>query len=353
MDRYRAVALFSGGLDSILAARLLQKQGWDVVGLHFFSPFFGHPEDAEHWQTTWDIEIKCVDVTDEYTGLLARGPEFGLGKFLNPCVDCKIFMLKQAKKYMHELGAELIVTGEVLGQRPMSQRRSPLQLIRKRAGVQDVLLRPLSAGMFEPIPAELEGKVDRSRLFSISGRGRKDQLTLARELGVRDIPTPAGGCLLTQAESAKRYLPLFLLADYFPVPNDFRLANIGRQYWSDDLWLCIGRDKADNERLDSVLEERDYCFRLRQFPGPTAIGRPFGPEWPQEMVRSAAAWTSRFAPKARKSLRTVEVEVQRAGESWTINVWPGDCGPAEWQEPQWTQEGKQAVLKRFERQDGL
>ena len=249
MKDQRAVALFSGGLDSILAVRLLQEQGWEVICLHFYSPFFGRPDLADNWRETYGIRLECVDVSHEYTAMLLRGPEFGLGKFLNPCVDCKIFMLRQAKKYMQEFGARLIISGEVLGQRPMSQRRGPLHLIQNRAQVKGILLRPLSAGLLEPTTAEKEGAVDREKLLSVSGRGRKDQLGMAREMGIEDVPTPGGGCLLTQAESAKRYLPLLEVKGYVPQPGDFHLANVGRQFWSGDFWLCVGRDKQDNDPI--------------------------------------------------------------------------------------------------------
>jgi hypothetical protein len=347
MKNYRTVALFSGGLDSILAVRLMQEQGWEVICLHFFSPFFGRPDLADSWRETYGIRLECVDVSHEYVAMLLQGPEFGLGKFLNPCVDCKIFMFKQAKKYMLEFGARLIITGEVLGQRPMSQRRGPLHLIQNRSKVKDILLRPMSAGLLEPTTAEKEGDVDREKLLSVSGRGRKDQLEMAREMGIEDVPTPGGGCLLTQAESAKRYLPLLEIKDHVPEPGDFRLANVGRQFWSGDFWLCIGRDKQDNERLEEIRTDGDYLFFIRQFPGPLGIGRPFGREWPEDMLKSAAAWVCRFAPKARKSLRTVEVEVSRMGVSRIFHVWPEDWGSTDWQEPQWSARKKQAFLERF------
>lgn len=347
MKDQRAVALFSGGLDSILAVRLLQEQGWEVICLHFYSPFFGRPDLADNWRETYGIRLECVDVSHGYTAMLLRGPEFGLGKFLNPCVDCKIFMLRQAKKYMQEFGARLIISGEVLGQRPMSQRRGPLHLIQNRAQVKGILLRPLSAGLLEPTTAEKEGAVDREKLLSVSGRGRKDQLGMAREMGIEDVPTPGGGCLLTQAESAKRYLPLLEVKGYVPQPGDFHLANVGRQFWSGDFWLCIGRDKQDNDRLEEIRADGDYLFFIRQFPGPLGIGRPLGREWPEDVLESAAAWVCRFAPKARKSLRTVEVEVRRMGESRIIHVWPGDAEGTDWKEPQWSGQKKKILLEGF------
>lgn len=346
MNKYRAVALFSGGLDSILAVRIMQMQGWEVVGLHFYSPFFGNPELVDHWRNIHGLEIIKKDVSDEFVAMLLNGPEHGLGKFLNPCVDCKIFMLGLAKKYMLDLQARLIISGEVLGQRPMSQRRDALFLIRNRAGVKDVLLRPLSAGLFDPIPAESFGLVNRERLLSLSGRGRKEQIALAREMNIREIPTPGGGCLLTQAQSARRYLPVLNNGFRTPASGDFLLANVGRQYWADGHWLCVGRDKQDNERLNALKKEGDYIFQLKGFPGPSGIGRPWSGEWERKTIESGASWLSRFAPKARKSLRAVEVEVRQRAEKEIFRVWPGNTGDFNWEEPSWDPDGKKLFVKQ-------
>ncbi len=349
MSKYRAVSLFSGGLDSILAAKIMQEQGWEVIGLHFVSPFFGHPELVRDWEETYGLPIRTVDVSPEYIQMFLQGPAHGLGKFLNPCIDCKIFMLQQARKYMYELDACLVISGEVLGQRPMSQRKNPLFLIRSRADVREILLRPLSAGLLPPTHAEKQGWVDREKLFSISGRGRKDQLALAGKFGIEEIPTPGGGCLLTQEHSAQRYLPLLGNKGIrTPEVRDFYLANRGRQYWSGNYWLSIGRNKEDNEQLFECSTEEDYLFTLKQFPGPLAVGRPMSGKWPMEVVQSAAAFMSSFAPKARKSLRAVEVEIRRGDEVDCLPVWPGDTGAVQWAEPQWDAERKHRFAGRIE-----
>ncbi|MEG2139801.1 MAG: tRNA(5-methylaminomethyl-2-thiouridylate) methyltransferase, partial [Bilophila sp.] len=168
-----AVALFSGGLDSILATRLIQEQGLVVRCLHFVTPFFGKPHLIPHWEEVYGLSIEAVDVSEAYIRLLLERPEHGFGKVLNPCVDCKILMMRTAREIMARLGATFLISGEVLGQRPMSQRRDTLNVIRREGAVRDTLLRPLCAQHLDPTEPELSGLVDRSRLLSIFGRGRK------------------------------------------------------------------------------------------------------------------------------------------------------------------------------------
>ena len=173
MKNYDGIALFSGGLDSILAARLLMEQGRSIKCLHFFSPFFGHPGRVEHWQEVYGLDITAVDASAAFVDMLRRGPAYGFGSAMNPCVDCKILMMRMARECMEEYGAKFLVSGEVLGQRPMSQRRDTLNVIRRDAEVRDILLRPLCAKLLDPTAAEESGLVDRSRLLGLNGRGRK------------------------------------------------------------------------------------------------------------------------------------------------------------------------------------
>lgn len=208
---------------------------------------------------------------------------------MNPCVDCKILLLRHARLYMESIGARLLATGEVMGQRPMSQRRDVLNAIRRDAGVQDILLRPLSALHLAPTPAEEEGFVDRSRLLGISGRGRKDQLELAKKYQLPEIPTPGGGCRLADKENARRYWPVL---SRWPEP-DTRPSN--SPIWGGvlgaagrpDYWLATGRTSADNQALHTVLARTMPRSTCRH---PRSAGRGLrGRTWPEEVLRAAAA----------------------------------------------------------------
>ncbi len=321
-----ALALFSGGLDSILAARLVQDQGLTVRCLHFISPFFGFPERVPQWEELYGLTIVPVDVGDEFVNML-RNPPHGVGSVINPCVDCKILMLSRARQLLLECGAKILVTGEVLGQRPMSQRRDTLNIIRRDAGVRPYLLRPLCAKLLDPTEAEISGLVDREKLLDISGRGRKKQLELAKNYGFKELPTPGGGCLLTEKENARSYWPV-LAYKPFPDGNDLRLAGTGRQYWeyparqTEDggkalrRWLCIGRNQADNDALQMLARPGDLVFKTRDFPGPVAIGRQFSDEpWPDVAVFSAAAFVASFSPKAVRAGGAASMRVHLVKEA--------------------------------------
>ena len=343
----RAVALFSGGLDSILAAKLVQEQGVEVIGLHFVSPFFGKPDQVSRWEALHGLPIRAVDISEPFVRMLAERPEHGFGSVLNPCVDCKILMLRQARIIMEEMGAACIISGEVLGQRPMSQRRDALNIIRRDAGVRDVLLRPLSALHLDPISAELNGIIDRSRLLGISGRGRKDQLALAKRFALREIPAPAGGCRLTEQENARSYWPV-LIHSPAPSADDFRLANTGRQFWHDDsspvLWLIVGRNQSDNDALMALARPDDLLFKSRDFPGPIVLGRFFGQPWPAEAVQSAAAFTASYSPKsvrhAADSGTPIAVRLHAGSldaPGHTLSVIPSRIPTPSWREFPWSE----------------
>jgi hypothetical protein len=344
-ETYDAVALFSGGLDSILAVKVVEEQGRRVKCLHFLSPFFGKPHKIEHWSTIYGLDIVGVDVGEDFVRML-ENPAHGYGRFLNPCIDCKILMAAKARELMDAYGARCIISGEVLGQRPMSQRRDALNIIRRDAQVKDVLVRPLSAKRLDPTQAEIDGVLDRERLLTLSGRGRKDQMGLARKYGLKEIPTPAGGCMLAEQESARRYKPLIDLANAEAPelraslkPADFDLSNMGRQYWSGTHWLVIGRNKADNERLTAMAEPEDYLFKVRFFPGPISLGRPLAAAqvergWSEEALRTAAALAAWFSPKARAE-GAVRVLATRRGETQEFEVTPAQNGGGAWGETVW------------------
>ncbi len=293
------LALLSGGLDSILAAKLIQEQGVGVTCLHFYTPFFGKPHLIPHWEAIYGLSIQGIDLGEAFVAMLVKRPERGFGSVLNPCVDCKILMLRHARALMEQYGACAIISGEVLGQRPMSQRRDTLQIIRREADVKDYLLRPLTAQHLDPTWAEREGYIDRSRLLGISGRGRTPQMALAEHFKLQEIPTPAGGCRLAERENARTYWPVLR---YIPTPHasDFYLANIGRQFWH---WengigrLVIGRNQADNDALMARADSADYLFKVKDFPGPIALAR-FTASPPPDLIAAAAAFMATYSPKA-------------------------------------------------------
>lgn len=334
MKSYHALALFSGGLDSILAAKTIAAQGLDVLCLHFVSPFFGKPQKIDHWRAIYGLDIIPVDVASEYVAMLSAGPVHGLGKFLNPCVDCKILMLRRARAMLADYGASFIISGEVVGQRPMSQRIDALNIIIRDSGTKGILLRPLCAKRLPESEAEKSGLVDREKLFSMNGRGRKDQMALAEHFRLTEIPTPAGGCLLTEQPSAKRFFPLFMHSTT-PRPTDFDLANIGRQFWAGDHWLAIGRNQADNTALEREAGPDDLLFKVRDLPGPLGVARKLpGAVWDDAAVAAAAAFLASFNPKARNSEGPVRVDVAGYPGGHVV-VTPSRQTAIPWQEPTW------------------
>ena len=342
-ETIHCLSLFSAGLDSILAARVLMAQGLKVKCLHFVSPFFGDPGRMAHWERVWGLDIVAVDVSDEFTAML-RGPAHGYGKLLNPCMDCKILMLSRARELMPRFGASFLATGEVVGQRPMSQRRDAMNAIARDAGVKGLLLRPLCAKKLDPTPMELSGLVDRERLYNFGGRGRRQQLDLAREFGLTDLPTPAGGCLLAEPESARRFWPLLKHVPA-PGPELFRLADEGRQYWAAadgaQFWLAIGRNQGGNERLEKLVLPGDLLFKTRDFPGPLALARPLAGPWPDAVLADAAAFFASYSPKATRTGGPVAVDVTtQAGDARTFEVIPSRETPLHWAEPHWDDAAK-------------
>lgn len=304
-----AVVLFSGGLDSILAARVLMAQGLRVRCLHCVSPFFGEPGAVARWKRLYGVDVDVADVSQDFAALLRGRPAHGFGKAMNPCVDCKILLLGAARRHMEAVGAKFLASGEVLGQRPMSQRLDTLHLIPREAAVRGLLLRPLCALHLPPTEAEESGLVDRERLLGISGRGRSDQLALAREFGFSEIPTPGGGCRLTERENARRYWLALTrkpagAGDDAPTAQDFRLAATGRQYWREAggrwHWLCVGRNNKDNERLREAAGPGDVLLRLMGLPGPLGLARG-GAAWGRPLLEEAAAITASCAPRAREA----------------------------------------------------
>ena len=262
----RAIALFSGGLDSMLAIKLMVDQGIEVIALHIKIGFAGTKDVSHIMQKRAKLAgatFKIVDVRDEYIQNILFDPVYGYGKNFNPCIDCHGYMFKIAKKMMDELDASFLVTGEVIGQRPMSQRHDAMKQVSKLANDQEdkLILRPMSAKLMEETTPEIEGWVDREKLLDISGRSRERQLSLAEAYGWEDYESPGGGCLLTESHYASR-IKEFISFDTFEV-EDIELLKFGRHFrLPDGAKLAVGRDKEDNEGLQAIKSDKYIAIKL-------------------------------------------------------------------------------------------
>ena len=249
----KALVLFSGGLDSMIAIKLLTTQGIDVTAIHIDIGFSGDEKKAEILRRRANeagAEFKIVDIRNEYLREVLFTPKHGYGKHFNPCIDCHGYMFKTALAMMSAEGASFIATGEVIGQRPMSQRRDAMAQVKNAAGdEEDLILRPMSAQLMKPTKPEREGWVDRSKLLGISGRDRKRQLALAKEFGFSEFETPGGGCLLT-IESFSNKIKDFVKFDPDMTSADMQLLRIGRHLrLANGTKMVIGRDENDNAKL--------------------------------------------------------------------------------------------------------
>jgi tRNA U34 2-thiouridine synthase MnmA/TrmU len=288
--KIRALGLLSGGLDSMLAGAVLRAQGIEVTFISFVTPFFG-PQRAREAAAHLGLPLKVVDFTEKFEPLLYEPPH-GFGKGHNPCIDCHILMIREAGAMMEAEGGDFVFTGEVLGQRPMSQNRGSLNLVAQESGLGDLLLRPLSAKLLKTTRPELEGWVDRERLLNLSGRGRKRQIALAAEYGITHYPAPAGGCLLTdpgyalrikellrhQARASRRDLELLKLGRHFRLPGGAKAV--------------VGRTQGENEAISGLKAPGDHDLKVENFPGPLVlvIGAVSEADL-QEAARLAAAYS--------------------------------------------------------------
>ncbi len=303
----KAIALLSGGLDSTLAARLVLDQGVNLEALNFMTVFCTCTNRgatclaSQKAVETLGIPLKVFNVSEEYLDVV-KNPKHGYGSNMNPCIDCRIFMLKKAKAYMEESGARFIVTGEVLGQRPMSQRRDAMRLIEKEAGLGGLILRPLSAQFLPITLPEREGWIDREKLLNIQGRSRKPQIRLAEQYNIHDYPCPAGGCLLTDPGFARRMRDLMNHEPDFSL-NDVHLLKFGRHFrLSPKVKLVVGRNEEDNQKIETFSQVRDILLKTVRYPGPLALLRG---EASEAEMEKAASITARYS-KA-KGMEKVEV----------------------------------------------
>src|SRR5665648_45196 len=267
-DKIKAVALFSGGLDSILAVKLIEEQGIKVKGVNFKTPFFG-PDKTFLAAKSLDMDLEIIDITQELLEIL-RNPKHGLGKNMNPCIDCHTLMIKKAGEYMAKIGASFILSGEVLGERPMSQNRNSLSIIERESGFEGRILRPLSALLLAETIPEKEGLVDRNKLLNISGRSRKRQMELAIKMEIEDYPSPAGGCKLTEPAFSKRLRDLFTQGVFSL--EDIELLKLGRHFrLSTNVKLVVGRNKEENEKIKEFSQEGDFLFKAKNLKGQVSL----------------------------------------------------------------------------------
>ena len=294
----RAIVLISGGLDSSLAVKAIQNQGIEVLAINFLIPFLSPVRNiklkekkskipnkvkddltdsnnyfAKRIAEQLGCAFKIITLTDDYLEMV-KNPKHGYGKNFNPCIDCKILMLKQAKNIMTEVGASFIATGEVIGQRPMSQHKQSLQRIEEESGLNRLLVRPLSALLLSPTIPQEKGWLRREFLFDIQGRGRRRQIGLAKKWGVEEYPWPGGGCLLTDSHFCRRLKDLLKYGKLSI--GDIELLKLGRHFRiSPDFKLIVGRDKEENEKLIFLANKGDSFFEPKKLPGPTGIGKGF------------------------------------------------------------------------------
>ena len=270
----RAISLISGGLDSLLATKTIIDQGVEVIGLHFTSSFSTgrgktRSDQAEKSASELGIRLIIQDKGAPYLDIV-RSPSHGYGKNMNPCIDCRIFMLKTAKEIMGKEAAAFVITGEVLGQRPMSQKRNTMKLIEEESGLEGRIVRPLSARLLPPSLAEKEGIIDRARLLDISGRSRRMQFELAARYGLKEYGCPAGGCLLTDPIFSVKLREL-LLNEPDLLERDIELLRLGRHFRIGETKLVLGRNSDENERLEAFHAPPYVLISPVDFKGPLGL----------------------------------------------------------------------------------
>jgi tRNA-specific 2-thiouridylase len=265
----KALCAFSGGLDSLLASELVRAQGVEVLALFFETPFFSSTK-AKKSAASIHLPIKIVDITHRHLSML-QDPKHGFGGYMNPCIDCHTLMIRIAGEMLQEEGASFVITGEVVGQRPMSQNIKSLSMVECESGLQGLLLRPLSAKRLPPTIPEEKGWVRREKLMGFSGRSRKPQIELAERLQIKEYPSPAGGCLLTDEVFSRRLKDLLSVRPDFEL-REIELLKIGRHFrLGPNTKLVVGRNKKENQAIHTLWKEKDLLLSTLSVPGPTVL----------------------------------------------------------------------------------
>jgi len=307
----KVLSLFSGGLDSILSVKVIEEQGIDVIGIFFETSFFSSEKAAQSAHYI-GLPLHVIDITDRFLPILLN-PRHGYGKGLNPCIDCHKLMLKIAGEMLKEEGADFIISGEVLGQRPMSQNLRSLSLISHDSGFKDLILRPLSAKRLPETLPEKKGWVMREKLLGLSGRSRKPQIALAKKFGIKEYPAPAGGCLLTEGVFSRRLKDLLSRDPKF-LRRDIELCKWGRHFRINErVKIVVGRDQKENGMITSLIEAGDTVLTVESFPGPTVLVTG---ELLPEKIQLAASITVSYSDAVIG--QTVAVQLKRDSKHWTV-----------------------------------
>ncbi|MCE5194930.1 MAG: thiamine biosynthesis protein [Nitrospiraceae bacterium] len=323
--KHTAIALYSGGLDSTLAILAVLRQGIEVTAVKFLTHFGCDASDKSSCSKDpfsagekFGFEIKLSHLADKFIDIV-KNPKHGHGRNMNPCIDCRILMLKEAKEFMKITNADFIITGEVVGQRPMSQMKNTLYKIDKEAGVKGLVLRPLSAKILEPTIPEINGIIEREKLYDFSGRSRKNQISLAKEFELTDYPMPAGGCLLTEPNYSLRLREL-LMNNPNPTLNDLHLLRVGRHFrLSPSCKLIVGRDEKDNLSIEKLAKENDYLLTVENFGSPLAL---LSGEGCEEFVSLSASICARYSDA--KHISEVEVSVDHKKNISKLMIEPSE-----------------------------
>jgi tRNA-specific 2-thiouridylase len=323
MEHVKAIALYSGGLDSTLAILQMMKYGVDVEAITFLTHFGCDATDSSSCGSDpypaaekFGFKVKLSHLGQRFFDIV-RNPRFGHGKNMNPCIDCRLVMIDEARKYMEMVGADFIITGEVLGQRPMSQRRFAMDLVARECHLEGKLVRPLSGRLLPPTLPEKEGKIKREWLLNIEGRSRKRQIQLAAEFGLTDYPNPAGGCLLTDKRYSDKLRDL-LKYQSDPGFNDLNLLRVGRHYrLGPETKFVVGREEQENNVIESLCNPNDYLLEAIDVKSPLGILRG---EANDNNLKIAASLVARFSDGKKEPF--LRVEIRNSGQNRIVDTSP-------------------------------
>jgi tRNA-specific 2-thiouridylase len=319
----KAIALYSGGLDSTLAILVMQRRGVDVTAVTFMNHFGCDISDKSSCSkdpfaasVKFGFQVKLAHLSDKFLEIVKK-PKYGHGKNMNPCVDCRVLMLKEAKEFMKLTGADFLITGEVVGQRPMSQRKNCFPMIDKAADVKGLVVRPLCGKLLPVTIPEEKGLISRDMLLDINGRSRKPQMALATEFGLTEYPTPAGGCLLTEPNYSYRLREL-LNNNIDPEYKDINFLRVGRHFrFSPGCKIIVGRDNEENEIIKSLSGPDDYRFNVPGHGSPLTV---ILGKITDGAVALAAAMCARYSDAGK--LPEVSVLVIKGDARYNLNVQP-------------------------------